>query len=220
MKPLTLILAIMFLSCCTKRNEHIFEQAKHIDFADYNILCLGNSLTYGYQSSDPYPAQLSRLIPAAIVTNKGVSGCNTGQMIGWIGRDVIPNYRKGMRNMAIVWEISNDLGGCSDTLAYQHYVTYCDSLQHLGWTVISVSVIYRDNSVLFPQYNWSFFDPERLTINGWLRSNFGQFSYKLADVAADSSLAHFDPRYFYPDHIHLIAAGDSIVASIVRQVIE
>ena len=55
-----------------------------------NIVCLGDSITYGY-SGTPYPTYLAILDPGDTILNKGISGQTTAQFMARYPADVTAN---------------------------------------------------------------------------------------------------------------------------------
>lgn len=127
------------------------------DFSNANIVCFGNSLTYGQESSNPatksYPAVLKTLAPFNVagctITNVGVSGRTTQELIATQSTVVNPLYVAGKRNIVLVFEMINDIfNNCLDAAtAYAHIVTLCGNLKAAGWEVWVGGTTVRNVSV-------------------------------------------------------------------------
>lgn len=77
------LLLMIFLAGCAKR------EIKNIDSRGTNIICFGNSLTFGYGANpgEDYPSILAKLIDIPVI-NAGVDGNTTSEALGRIKSDV------------------------------------------------------------------------------------------------------------------------------------
>jgi lysophospholipase L1-like esterase len=194
-----------------------------------NIVCDGNSLTYGYKASNPpvtsYPSVLNTLAPldanGATVVNKGVNGQTTGEMIADAASDIDPLFDAGRPSILVAWEMGNDLffnGVVADV--QDRFESYCLSRKAAGWTVVVLSLPAREHSVVSGGVspagdNDAAFNIKRELLNVWLRDNYTDFADGLVDLDADDRLANYNETYFDEDKVHLVDAGYAVVAELV-----
>lgn len=191
------------------------------------VLCAGNSLTSGTGSTsgatqtlsstaNNYPGQLWSLLGSSVYSVRidGYPGRNTPQMILEVPAfgDLYRYPSTGQKQVAVCWEITNDLGSTTNAWAsYRRFVSFCQARRALGWKVIAVTVLPRQDSP------YAGFETARLQVNTWIKANWQSFADNYADVASDSRLQ--DPTnttYFYTDKVHLTSVGYGIVASIIQ----
>jgi hypothetical protein len=195
------------------------------------VLCDGNSLTSGVGATpgvDDYPTQLVgllRLYPAAgsnwRMRNFGAPSQTTTQMSADAARQ-IDGYTIGAlrpKKVCVAWEITNELyAGLSAETAYANFISYCTARRAVGWKVVALTVLPRSNDGTPGD-----FESKRQAVNSSLRQNWADFADALADVAADARIGdagdELDTAY-YPDRVHLNAAGYAIVAGIVHEAID
>ena len=229
------IIILLFFTCCKLRISPK-EQAKSDSLVNSlkgsNILCMGNSLTYGAYLSDPYtqsyPAQLSRLLSNENVTvfNGGISGITTAQMLQRFSLDVPVHYIHGKRNILIVWEIGNDIyfnGGI--TTDYNRFIQYCNIGTQSGWEVYIINLPYRNNYFIGVGQPKDPAGDDSTTyihyidsINVLLKENYQSFSKGLVDLSG--IFTHYDALYYFPDHVHFKDTAYSIIANEVAKVIK
>lgn len=202
-------------------------------FANAVIVCDGNSLTYGHQASNPattsYPARLQQAVPfstnGTVVTNKGVNGQETQDMIDDAAADIDPLYNASVKSIVVAWEVGNDIYYNGDaTAAYNRFVEYCQDRQAAGWKVIAVTVPYRDHSdccggVTPAGDNDAAYTAKRLSVNASIVANWATFADGLADIADNANLSSYNTTYFSADRIHLTDAGYQLVADLILPVI-
>jgi lysophospholipase L1-like esterase len=196
------------------------------------IVCAGNSLTYGYHLAEPstqsYPAQLIGFAPystnGSVILNKGVNGITTEQMQPRIATDILPNYDSSKINLVIAWEVGNDIfwNGTTGAAAYDSFVVYCDSVRSHGWKVAVITNPYRNNYFMgYPTTpggdDSTAYSSKLSASNGLIRANWASFSDYLVDLGADSAFSSYSTLNYQTDHVHLTQAGyyslDSMVVS-------
>lgn len=183
-----------------------------------NVVCHGNSLTYGYQlppspappvqSASNYPAVLDGIRPAGdIITNAGTTGWTTSQLISEFDSVVQPLRSSTKANVVVFWEGINSLAnGTTASAEWQLHKDYADHARGLFWDVLILNVLPQ-NAVNPPT------DAVRLAFNALLAADHS-FALRLLDVAGDSFYASpsSDPPYM-PDQIHLRDSGYSRIAT-------
>jgi lysophospholipase L1-like esterase len=202
------------------------------DFTSAVIVTDGNSLTAGYLASAPdkaYPARLALIDPfaadGATVTNKGIGGQTTQQMIDDATTDVDPLYNAGVKSVLVAWEMGNDLYFNADVSgAETRFASYCAARQAAGWKVVVCNLPARDHSVtnggVSPGGDSdAAYNTKRLSLNTWLAANWATFADGFVDLAADAAFTTFNSTYFNADRVHLTDAGYQKVADLVAPVI-
>lgn len=182
----------------------------------------GNSLTRGDSASTFehfYPTQTMNQIGCAWeFTNVAMNGITTGYMQERAPTIVDPLLRPGVSNILVAWEGTNDMaiaGGFATSVeAFNHLKTYCLARQAAGWKVIVLTVLPRSGLFIQPD-----FETNRQSLNALLRQHWREFADGFADVASDPNIGctGCDLSPFYAaDHIHLLDAGNAIVAGYVK----
>jgi lysophospholipase L1-like esterase len=110
---------------------------------------------------------------------------------------------------------TNDLFfGASAGTVQTRYQDWCEARQAAGWKVIAFTILPRSDTS-----TPGTFETSRQTFNTWLRANWATFADALVDVAADTRIGdvndELDTTYYSTDKVHLIAAGQAIVATLV-----
>ena len=246
MKRIIVAIIILILASCTKTNvQPSIVQKTQQDtipiikqdsapirvFDSAEIVCLGNSLTFGYlitDSTQTYPGQLKSLLDTNNVTviNRGHSGYSTEQLEPLISIDATPFYKSEFKNIAIVWEIGNSIFWNKMTAdsAYGIFVNYCNQVKEQGFKVIVITLPYRNN--FFANYpitpggdDSTTYSLKLDSANILLRNNYASFADGIADIQLNPHLQYYDPNYYQPDHTHLKAPGYAIVAGAVYKAI-
>lgn len=237
MRNLIFILSLLVALTSDGQKYYLgFQPTKRIgiDFTNAHIVCDGNSLTYGYQSSNPatksYPAVLATLSPwasnGATITNKGVSGQTTADMSADATMDIDPLYSSSVASVLVAWEIGNDLYFNGDTAAaYSRFVSYCTARRAVGWKVVVITVPYRDHSVVNGGVspagdNDATYNLKRDSINVRLRANWPTFADAIYDLAADANFSSYNTTYFNADHVHYTDVGYAYIAAGVSPIIQ
>jgi lysophospholipase L1-like esterase len=174
-------------------------------------VCDGDSLTYGYLSSNPYPAQLMALSGLAVV-NLGISGKKLVDMDATYTSYTAPNYVPGAINYLIVEGGINDIynGGTASGLATA-IRSYCAKAKATGFKVYITT--------LTPSSGYGFTSPSNLetirqTVNTDRRNNWPSFADGLIDL--DAALPNSaDQKYYNSDGLHYNAEGDAVIAVLV-----
>jgi len=88
---ITIVLVLVFLcSCVLVLTSCAKREIKNIDSKGTNIICFGNSLTFGYGANpgEDYPSILAKLIDVPVI-NAGVDGDTTSEALGRIKSDIL-----------------------------------------------------------------------------------------------------------------------------------
>ena len=235
MRHTLLILVVAFLIAgCSEGKAQILGILKAPPaYNNAVVVCDGNSLTQGFMSTNPptksYPAVLQKLFPfnvnSGVVTNKGVGGQTTQQMIDDAATDIDPLYNGSVKSILVAWECGNDLYFNGDaTGAYNRFVEYCQDRQAAGWIVIAVTVPYRDHSVtdggVSPAGdNDEVYNTKRLAINTNIVNNWETFANGLFDIAANSDFSSYNTTYFSSDRVHFNDSGYDLIAHLILPII-
>lgn len=187
-----------------------------IDYSTMNVVCVGDSLTYGAGSStgNTYPQQLAALNTFATVSNQGISGVSVTQLFSTAAVvDAIYNANK--LNVCVVWCGTNDLylnlaSGIGAT-TFAALSTYCQARRAAGFKVIVVDMIARNVST-----NQSLFNTERASFNSLLANGYKSFADAFVSLSSQATLSDYsNTTYFQNDGVHLKDAGYAIVAAAV-----
>ena len=178
-----------------------------------NLMCDGDSLTYGYGSraNRSYPSQLG-LSSSIQVWNLGLAGQTMASMVTVAATLVDPNFVSGQTNVLVIWGGTNDLfGGTAPATVYADLSSYISARCSAGWNKIAVLTCLPrtgDN------------ETNRATYNSLITANTAGADV-VVDVASNSDLSNdTNGTYFYTDDTHLTAAGYAIVAGMVSSAID
>lgn len=233
MKNILFILCLLS-GCANAQTTYILGVPKSTSaFTNAVIVCDGNSVTYGFGSSDPatksYPALLQGLAPfsynGATVYNFGVNSATTQDMIDDAATQIDPLYTPGVKNILIALEVGNDIYFNGDAAAaYTRYVSYCNARRAAGFKVIAVTTAYREHSVccagLTPFGDSdAAYDAKRLSANASIRANWATFADALFDFGANANFSSYNATYFISDKVHESDAGYALEASLILPII-
>lgn len=199
------------------------------EFFRSQIICYGNSLTYGTGASagEDYPKQLFDLYvnagyPDRFARNYGTSGYTTQQLIN--DRATTIGLYSGslyQRNLAIVWEGTNSLFfGENAATTFAQLQELCGYYKAAGYTVITATLLPRSDAG-----TPGTFETSRQTLNTSIRNQtLGVYWDAVYDVAGDSRLGdagdELDTTYYNADKVHLIGAGYAIVAAGFKTILD
>lgn len=185
------------------------------------IICKGDSLTYGYTSaaasstvkSVGYPWQLNRMIENAKVLNLGVVGQTLQTMATNVSTEVVPlidtsNWPNG--NIVLISAATNDcLASRTAAQIYADLTTFCAAVRAAGGKVIVDTMLSRGG---FSGGQ----EAVRQTYNGLVRAGWPSIADGLADLDASTVLGgvgtYSNTTYFDTDQTHLTALGYRIKA--------
>lgn len=178
-----------------------------------NIVCVLDSVTFGYMVTTPWPSRLATLLGGGYtVTNAGVNGRTILAANSNAAAEVQPHFDAGASlNLVVVIGGTNDvLASDSSATIMGHMATYDTTLQGFGFTVIHCTI-----PNLTPGGG---FDAVQVAYASAIRSTYP--SAYVVDLLADSRLANgADTAYFQGDQIHPLDAGDAAIASDVQSCI-
>jgi lysophospholipase L1-like esterase len=181
------------------------------------LICDGNSLTFGTGSSNPtaesYPAQLVALLGTSWAeANYGVPGQSAELMNSDATTQIDPLFDSQLpKNIVIAWEGIGSINNANDTAAqaYAAMTTYIQGRQAAGFKVIVLTTM-KWGTITAPK------EVIRQAYNALVLANSAGAD-AVVDVASDSRLS--DPTnttYFNGDTVHLTDAGYAVVAGLVR----
>lgn len=181
------------------------------------VVCDGNSLTYGYGLAVPatqgYPAQLQTLLGATTyVRNFGVSAIQTDAMVTNYPTRIAPFLdTRRAKNILVVWEGGNHikLGGVSAATAWASLVSYMQLARASGWEIVLCNVGARGDIA-------GATETERDALNVLIAAGWATYADAFVDIDADVNLSNpADLTYFQADTIHYTQAGQAVVAGLI-----
>ena len=107
---------------------------KNFSTSGENIICFGDSLTYGTGATQgmDYPSQLATMVSIPVI-NKGVPGDTTSSALTRLDRDVLPQSPR----IVLITLGGNDLkNGVPKDMVFQNLKTIIESIQAKGALVI------------------------------------------------------------------------------------
>jgi len=179
------------------------------------ISCDGDSLTLGSLETS-YPAQLSLLYtPREFVTNYGISGQKISDMITNSPAKLDGHCAYWNKNILVVWAGTNDLAASVPAATvYANIVAYCSARRSAGYKVVILTILPRGTFV-------GALETARLAVNTNITTNWATFADAVVDVASNEYLDDCtDTTYFNADKVHLIEAGNAVVAGLVKTAVD
>ncbi len=184
------------------------------------VVCDGNSLTFGFLASDAskaYPIVMQKDEiggrSAWKVTNFGVSGQGIAEMLSDAVSQVDALYGSARsKNIVVCWEGTNSANDPGIPLAtiYANTTTYVQGRQAAGYKVLILTCLPATGATIDPG-----FEARRASYNTWVLANSAGADAVL-DVASDTRLDDSeDATYFNADKTHLTDAGYAVVADLV-----
>lgn len=180
-------------------------------FAQFNIVAAGDSLTWGYPDSigaNSYPSQLGQLFPGSTVTDLGVGGANSDQVLtdqAWKADDA---FSPAMQNIFLLWVGYN---GFDQPDVAARLRTNVQSIiagrKAIGFRTVVLTLTPSEYALQGPG-----FDEFRDSYNSWLDSGASGADL-VCDSGDDPRLAQTVPPFFAPDHLHLETPGYGIIAN-------
>lgn len=177
------------------------------------IVCDGDSLTFGYWATDAnnYPNQLLKALGNWRLLNYGKVGQTLATMVANGAANIDSVYDAGMtKNICLGWGGTNDLAsGTAPATVFADYKTYGNARKVAGLSFVAFTILPRVAGS-------GTFEADRQTFNTSVRGD-ASFYDALVDVASDSRIGdagdNTDPTYYLSDHIHMNPTGYSIVAA-------
>lgn len=178
-----------------------FVRAAPVTFTG-KLVAEGDSLTEGYPSETPYTTYFSALNSGATVVNVSIGGTSILNMMDRATANVDAIRVAGA--VLVFWGGTNDLSeGRSGATVYSDYASYCTSRRSAGWTkIIGINCIARGDIN----------NTQRLALNSALLSGHS-FLDALIDAATFVEDWTTIPSYWQGDHIHLLSAAYSALAT-------
>lgn len=198
-------------------------QAKRLDLTGAKYVADGNSLTFGQGSTggQSFPAQLATLLGTA-VTNRGVNGQTTPQMISDASSQIDASFQAGL-NVLVVAEVRNHIstgnGSVSVRQAVNSLWSYCDGrraaataagkpLRIVVWNIMPA--LLTTSTLGLVTLNEMFVQANALMAAEW-RAHANRY----VDTRQDQRLLDPNDTTYFTDKLHLTNLGYSIVAQMV-----
>lgn len=191
------------------------------------IVFEGDSLTYGAFSTDPYPNQMQDDLiysPDLTIHNVATSGDDADIMLSDAQAQVDAYYNAAKAyNIAILWAGTNDIGTherSAETI-HANLSAWCSGRKAVGFRVLICTL--TANSHTYSGYSPAQYAQIQTTIgelNTLIQENYTDYADGLVDLAADPILGDYTrsqtDQVYWTDGLHLTAAGDTLVAQLVR----
>lgn len=173
---------------------------------------IGDSLTFGYESSLSYPIQLIAQLPGLLMqlpyVKLGIVGGTAQGLVANYGTEIAPYYDASIpKCVDFIWAGRNDLtNGTTPAQTLVYIEELWASSKAKGCKVVAMTILPIA----------SITEVNRQALNTLIR-NASSLYDALSDVGNDPLIGqagdYTNTMYYYTDQIHLIAAGDAIVAA-------
>jgi hypothetical protein len=229
---LTLALVILF-SCMKEQSNRGNEETGEIEQPSeeiplpLNILCRGNSLTFGAFASSPdssYPSRMQQFYGSkAVVRNQGIPGDQTYfGLLATFNDSISGHYLSNYKNVVIAWEITNELTAtllgkhpCQIAIdsGYERIKRFCLLSKQKGFSVIAGTCIARLGGG-----QPAGFDSCRQVINARIKANFPNLGIDVSPLDEAPQLSNAaNLTYYNVDQVHLTDLGYKVVYELLLQ---
>jgi hypothetical protein len=150
--------------------------------------------------------------------NYGVNGQTVTQMAADAATQIDAQRYSRPANILGAWGGVNDIiAGKSAAALYAEYAAYCEARQAAGWEVLA-----------FTQHSWRYLGVDRDAViaafNALVIANWTTFADGLVDLSAEPNIgppgSYSNLTYYNADGVHLTAAGDALVAALVKTAVQ
>jgi lysophospholipase L1-like esterase len=181
------------------------------------VLCEGDSITAGFGAgaANSYPTLMSSSLHGTpSVLNPSRPGDTIVDLASQAADWQTP-YRPDVPAINVLWIGTNDLMYSTDgPTTFAALKAVCLERRALGWKVIVLTCMPRTDA------GSSSHATRYLIYNALIRSQWVEFADAMVDVVADPRLANSaNTAFFSTDKVHLNAAGQAVVASLVAPVV-
>jgi lysophospholipase L1-like esterase len=178
-----------------------------------NLIFAGNSLTVGYDTQNPLPAEynyptracqeLLRQGYSVQCYNKGIGGQTTTEMLQRAADQIDPLIQGP--SVVVVWELGNDLmfTSSSEEQLFQNIKTYCLGRRQRGARIAVMTVPFRADIANNPTKSAIL-----NRINQRIRTEYKDFTDLLIDLTLDPRL----PNLMQSDKVHFLPTGYAAIA--------
>jgi lysophospholipase L1-like esterase len=188
------------------------------------IVCDGDSLTYGYNSTDTfygatllnsYPYQMATDNPGWMIFNNGIASETLATMNTNAAANVDAFYDATTyaKNHVVIWGGTNDLvlNGDSAATLEGRITTYVNARHAVGWKVVIVPIMDRTG---FTAQNRT----DAGTVNTWIAagSSGADAVVTLPSQLAGTSPWTGNPTYWDTDHTHLSVSGYTAIKAAIE----
>jgi lysophospholipase L1-like esterase len=179
-------------------------------FMKRTILCLGDSIVFGSNSTRPFPNTLGLNLGFPVL-NYGVAGLTTTQVLTqWTTGTLsaIPSD-----TVVVLCGINDCIAGTTEATIQSNLSTIYSQAAGAGAKVIAVTMLPWKGSVNYTAGR----ETTRLNINAWIRAQAAANGYSLVEAATafDDGAGKLIGTYDSGDHLHPNAAGSDLLASLV-----
>jgi lysophospholipase L1-like esterase len=203
------------------RFRHVTWLQRRAQFAYFNLICEGDSLTAGAGLAE------GNLFPYRFLQAKGLTTSGWNYQIRATGGEDIPDlearagatdkYLDQVRSVLCVWIGSNDLVSLpgSAVATEAALASYCADRQRMGWEVAVFTTLPRNAGPTF--------EADRQAYNTLIRANWHSYADHLVDIGANSTIGDNGDQnnltYYIVGGVHLTAAGQLIVGNYLATII-
>lgn len=221
------IYAIVIFCSCKKTDGQssivATQRVVTLDLNNANIYCAGNSLTEGYGSTNPpttsYPTILQGLLTSygATVTNIGISGTTTGEMITAAPSTLDNHIQSGKTNICIGWEITNDIGQFGNLgAALNRWTDFYTGRKQVGWDLfITITCIPRAGQTPVWGTASQFSAMVDASVSPMVTKPKAYADYVI-NIRDYEELATYNTTYWNADMVHLNDAGYAFLAGVIH----
>jgi lysophospholipase L1-like esterase len=189
------------------------------------VICDGDSITLGavgLVANSRYPNQMDSLSSEALaLRNMGRSGLATATILADAPTRIDPLFDAiYVRRIAVVMMGVNDLrnGGFSTASIIANISAYCTARRAAGFKVIVCTITPATDAGTAGS-----FAADRATVNASIRTNYPTYADGIADVGGDATIGGDSApnnATYYGDKLHPTAAGNAIIASIIKAAVD
>lgn len=188
--------ATQFFCVATNSQGIVQSNTAVLTVAARNVVCDGDSITFGFNLATPWTSSLSLGLAPWAVTNKGIVGQTLATMVTNAATNIDPLFVNdpAVTNVVVVWGGTNDFAGAASVATVEGSLqTYATARQAVGWKVVTVFMISRTG-----------LDSQKDQYNAFMQASFSNWANGLvtlnSNLTADGAFSN--SAFFQADAIH------------------
>ena len=213
---------LLFITLCTQGQGVIDFMMNATVSKKLNLWGDGNSLTAGASAPYPYPTLLFNRftdISDKYLSNTGVGGQTSTQMLSDFASTANNNYRFGYNNVCIIEIGTNDIFGGVDSTIYVANSMSAVRLAKAAHYTTMINTIIPFATLGHTQAESDTWYMHTLTSNKTIRDSASTVGYIVNDLANDAAYNHesavYNTTYYNADQVHQTAFGYDNFAKII-----
>ncbi len=181
------------------------------------VACIGDSMTEGSSSANPYPEQLSQLLgPTYLVSNYGASGATVSMIEGnW--RNLV--YGSGYTSLCCLGGINDVVAGSTGATVLALLTALYDEIRGQGLALAPATLLPFHNYASWSAGRQTHLETVNTGIRAYCVSNSLTCADFYATMAAGGDATALATAYDSGDGFHPNEAGNAVMAAAFKAII-